>query len=121
MATVLDDVYPHGGDPIPPLSLWQIIQIVPLLLALRASLPAYTPVPRDVIHNHSFCGRARSLPQERRAFVAPRGVHRGGTISVAGADMDRRGAQVRVRGDDCTGVCRLGTQEPRRDHHGRAS
>jgi hypothetical protein len=45
MLTVVGDIYRHGEDPIPPLSLWHIIQIVPLLLVLRESSFAYTPVP----------------------------------------------------------------------------
>jgi len=53
--------------------------------------------------------------------VIPRRAHRGESISAAGTDMDRLGAQVHARGDDCAGVCCWGAQELRGGAHGRAS
>ena len=53
--------------------------------------------------------------------MVPRRAHRCESISSVGTDVDLLRAQVRARGDDCTGVCCLGAQGLRRGAHGRAS
>jgi|SRR5712671_590728 len=103
------DDYP--GDVVPRLSLWQKLQILPIILALRGSPVSTTHILHHLIKFDSSCGWDWGLPREQRPLVAPCNAYRTDAVPIGGADMDSPGAQVFVRDDDRTSVCGVGAQE----------
>ena len=111
----------YRRDTFPPLSLWQVLRIVPHLLGLR-TWQTPTPLRLATSHNdYSFCDCAWGFPRESRSLVAPRREHREDPIPHGCAGVDSLGAQIHDRGDDRTSLRSLGAQEPCGGAHGRAS
>jgi hypothetical protein len=74
------------GGTIPPVSLWQVLQILPLLITVRPQ--HHTRTLRDLTYDRSFCSHTQRLPPARRTLLVPRRAHRGEPIYAVGSDTE---------------------------------